>query len=360
MKDPFAARVGPAGRASARRGTAIGADAAAAAARARAEVTPRQVRGAGRRPTVPTTGTPCEVVEARRVGGRGGAARREPSRPARDRSESQNSGPLGYVAEAGVGRDCARLLARGLLAACSNGAGPKRISRTSEAALHEILARYTECAPATERESPPPTIVRAAPAVAVALAGASHIEQVQRNTAAPANALDPERPAPFRGLRRRCATIGTVESGSTSRKSRSGPGSSFEFRVDSSRMMIEWTDWRMTGADPTSPRLPPNQAWVSRDRWPLVGEREPRRDDSPWQVSIDGCVGERGTYDLERLRALARTEITIDLHCVTRWSKPDVTFAGVALCDLLERPASSRARASFVSSRAPMRRTARL
>ena len=44
--------------------------------------------------------------------------------------------------------------------------------------------------------------------------------------------------------------------------------------------------------------LPPNQALAAPGKWPVVGERRPRRDDAPWTVTIDGRVDEPRTYGL--------------------------------------------------------------
>ena len=83
------------------------------------------------------------------------------------------------------------------------------------------------------------------------------------------------------------------------------------------------------------PRLPPNQQLITTDRWPLVGERSPRDDTSPWTITIGGLVNESKTFSLDDLRALAQIEKTLDIHCVTRWSRFDMTFGGVALAAVL-------------------------
>jgi DMSO/TMAO reductase YedYZ molybdopterin-dependent catalytic subunit len=78
------------------------------------------------------------------------------------------------------------------------------------------------------------------------------------------------------------------------------------------------------------PRLPPNQQLIKTDRWPLVGQRQPRDDDSPWTLTIGGLETEPRTLSLEHLQSLPQIEKTIDIHCVTRWSRFDMTFGGVA------------------------------
>ncbi len=81
--------------------------------------------------------------------------------------------------------------------------------------------------------------------------------------------------------------------------------------------------------------MPPGQQPVAADRWPLVGERNPLPGGMPWTVQIAGLVGKPHELNLEQLLQLPQTEIKVDIHCVTRWSKQAVTFGGVALRDLL-------------------------
>jgi DMSO/TMAO reductase YedYZ molybdopterin-dependent catalytic subunit len=83
------------------------------------------------------------------------------------------------------------------------------------------------------------------------------------------------------------------------------------------------------------PRLPPNQQLIRTDRWPLVGERLPREDASPWTITVGGLVSEARTFSLDNLQALPQIDRTLDIHCVTRWSRFDMTFGGVALSSVL-------------------------
>jgi DMSO/TMAO reductase YedYZ molybdopterin-dependent catalytic subunit len=82
-------------------------------------------------------------------------------------------------------------------------------------------------------------------------------------------------------------------------------------------------------------QLPPNQQLIRGDRWPVVGERGPRNAPAPWSITIvrgDQAVSHR----LESLRNRGQVERTIDVHCVTRWSRPAMRFRGVPLLPLLE------------------------
>ena len=90
--------------------------------------------------------------------------------------------------------------------------------------------------------------------------------------------------------------------------------------------------------------LPPGQQLAAPGRWPQVGERAPRDDSSPWQVTIAGEVDHPHTLSLAELAALPQVERAIDIH----WSKLGVRFSGVLLADLLT-PVEPRTTARFVS-----------
>lgn len=82
-------------------------------------------------------------------------------------------------------------------------------------------------------------------------------------------------------------------------------------------------------------RLPPGQQWAATGKWPTVGERRPRLSDEPWLLTIDGEVRRPTTWALDELRRRTWIERKCDIHCVTRWSKPDVVFRGILLSELL-------------------------
>lgn len=94
--------------------------------------------------------------------------------------------------------------------------------------------------------------------------------------------------------------------------------------------------------------LPPGQQLVAAGKWPLVGERAAARVNEPWSVCVRGLVMSPRAWSLDELGALPQTEITVDIHCVTRWSKPGVRFRGVRLADLLAT-ATPLAQARFTS-----------
>ena len=83
-------------------------------------------------------------------------------------------------------------------------------------------------------------------------------------------------------------------------------------------------------------RVPPGQSLT--ERFPvLTYGSNPDYDLQSWSLSIDGAVEQPYTLTWEELLALEQTELTTDIHCVTRWSKLDTTWRGVRVRDLLER-----------------------
>jgi DMSO/TMAO reductase YedYZ molybdopterin-dependent catalytic subunit len=85
-------------------------------------------------------------------------------------------------------------------------------------------------------------------------------------------------------------------------------------------------------ADPG--RVPPGQ-YVTDDFPVLSAGPTPHTPLDEWTFSIvDG--DERTTWTWEEFRGLPSEEVTVDIHCVTRWSKLDTTWDGVSVDTLLE------------------------
>ena len=98
-------------------------------------------------------------------------------------------------------------------------------------------------------------------------------------------------------------------------------------------------------------KLPPNQQLTAPGRWPVVGEKQPREGRDSWTVSVTGEVGMPCTWSLDDLLAMPRVEETVDVHCVTRWSKPSMRFSGVPLERLIDacEPGERARYVSFVA-----------
>lgn len=102
-------------------------------------------------------------------------------------------------------------------------------------------------------------------------------------------------------------------------------------------------------------RLPPGQQLAARNKWPLVGEPTPTEFPVDFSIEIVGLVERPQRFTLAELRDLPVGPNAIDIHCVTRWSKPAVPFVGVLLADVLGKcglqPAAKFVRFESFSSR---------
>jgi DMSO/TMAO reductase YedYZ molybdopterin-dependent catalytic subunit len=83
---------------------------------------------------------------------------------------------------------------------------------------------------------------------------------------------------------------------------------------------------REAGYDPA--RLPPGQYFT--EKWPVLHAGDvPHVDLATWTLELSGEVEEPVSLTYDELRALPATEVTTDIHCVTRWSRFDAGFKGV-------------------------------
>jgi len=89
---------------------------------------------------------------------------------------------------------------------------------------------------------------------------------------------------------------------------------------------------RRPQADAT--RLPPGQ-YLTRDFPVLSAGPTPHTPLDEWTFLISGAVDEPISWTWEELLALPAETPTVDIHCVTRWSKLDTTWQGVSLDVLL-------------------------
>ena len=82
-------------------------------------------------------------------------------------------------------------------------------------------------------------------------------------------------------------------------------------------------------------RLPPGQ-YLERGFPVLSAGPTPHTPLEQWTFEIVGSVSEPRSWTWEELRALPREEITVDIHCVTTWSKLDTAWTGVSVDTLLD------------------------
>lgn len=83
-------------------------------------------------------------------------------------------------------------------------------------------------------------------------------------------------------------------------------------------------------------RVPPGQFLT--ERFPVLhyGSVPTYRDLDKWDLRIFGLVEEPVRLTWDELMALPRISYTVDIHCVTRWSKLDTTWTGVPWTEILK------------------------
>jgi DMSO/TMAO reductase YedYZ molybdopterin-dependent catalytic subunit len=89
-----------------------------------------------------------------------------------------------------------------------------------------------------------------------------------------------------------------------------------------------------------SVRVPPGQ-YVTADYPVLSAGPTPHRSVELWNFSIIGEVDWPRGWNWDEFRALRSEEITVDIHCVTKWSKLDTVWRGVSVDTLLDGVATT-------------------
>ena len=80
-------------------------------------------------------------------------------------------------------------------------------------------------------------------------------------------------------------------------------------------------------------RLPPGQYLT--DKWPVLHSGAvPQTDLATWDFRVFGEVEEPLALTWAQLTELPSREVTVDIHCVTRWSRFDTHFRGVHWSEL--------------------------
>ena len=83
-------------------------------------------------------------------------------------------------------------------------------------------------------------------------------------------------------------------------------------------------------------RLPPGQALTVK--FPVL-HYGPVAAFNPaiWDFRLWGEVEEEKVWSWDEFNGLPRTQVTMDIHCVTRWSKADTLWEGVSVRTLVEQ-----------------------
>jgi DMSO/TMAO reductase YedYZ molybdopterin-dependent catalytic subunit len=94
-----------------------------------------------------------------------------------------------------------------------------------------------------------------------------------------------------------------------------------------------FTGRRRQGGDPS--RVPPGQ-YVTTDFPVLSAGPTPHTPLDEWSFTISGQVGEPVSWPWDEFLALPSEMVTVDIHCVTKWSKLDTAWKGVSVDTLLD------------------------
>jgi DMSO/TMAO reductase YedYZ molybdopterin-dependent catalytic subunit len=85
----------------------------------------------------------------------------------------------------------------------------------------------------------------------------------------------------------------------------------------------------------SSSRVPPGQHVVG-DFPVLSAGPTPRPDLSRWSFTVNGEVDAPRSWTWDEFRKLPTEDITVDIHCVTKWTKLDTAWKGVSVDTLME------------------------
>jgi DMSO/TMAO reductase YedYZ molybdopterin-dependent catalytic subunit len=83
-------------------------------------------------------------------------------------------------------------------------------------------------------------------------------------------------------------------------------------------------------------RLPPGQ-YLTEGFPVLSAGPTPHTPLANWTFSITRSGETKGSWTWQELQALPAETVTVDIHCVTRWSKFDTGWRGVSVDTLLDR-----------------------
>jgi DMSO/TMAO reductase YedYZ molybdopterin-dependent catalytic subunit len=83
-------------------------------------------------------------------------------------------------------------------------------------------------------------------------------------------------------------------------------------------------------------RVPPGQYLTEGFPVLAAGPTQHTKTEN-WTFSITQAGDERKSWNWREMRALASESVTVDIHCVTRWSKLDTRWDAVSLDTLLQQ-----------------------
>src|SRR6201985_682509 len=96
------------------------------------------------------------------------------------------------------------------------------------------------------------------------------------------------------------------------------------------------------------PDLPPGQ-YLTHDFPVLSAGPTPRIPLDRWRFTVTNETGDRQSWTWAEFLKLPAEDVTVDIHCVTKWSKLGTTWRGVSLDTLM---ADVQTSAGFALARA--------
>jgi DMSO/TMAO reductase YedYZ molybdopterin-dependent catalytic subunit len=91
---------------------------------------------------------------------------------------------------------------------------------------------------------------------------------------------------------------------------------------------------RRRGEGEAQDRVPPGQ-FVTSDFPVLTAGPTPQTAVADWSLALQHGGKLLGKWSWDAFNALPQTEVTVDIHCVTKWSKLDTRWRGVTFDDLM-------------------------
>ncbi|MFA9556878.1 molybdopterin-dependent oxidoreductase [Evansella sp. AB-rgal1] len=83
-------------------------------------------------------------------------------------------------------------------------------------------------------------------------------------------------------------------------------------------------------------KLPPGQ--FETEKWPVLHQGEVYEfDEASWSFKLFGEVEAEKTLTYSEVMKLPKTISSIDMHCVTTWSKFGTAFEGIAMRELIKK-----------------------
>src|SRR5215469_1880809 len=94
-------------------------------------------------------------------------------------------------------------------------------------------------------------------------------------------------------------------------------------------------------------RVPPGQ-YVTLDFPVLSAGPTPHTPPAQWSFALQQGTQRIAEWSWLQFQALKQTRVTVDIHCVTKWSKLDTAWGGVTFDTLLEAAGLTTAPTPYV------------